>query len=204
MVFQPVVDTAEIDIIYSMNGVPVQNTFYAELPNGYVLSDLENLADGIDSQVQGTWKSQQVAEALYVRTEVRGLALENDLVVTDNTNAGPGVFVGAPVPNNVTISIKKVSPFTGRSARGRCFWIGIPHNQLTPANENVLEALYLADVVTAVDSIRVQINTLALWSPVLVSRFTGGLKRAAGKTFPWINSVSVDNVIDSHRGRLPA
>jgi len=203
MAFQSVPDTVEIDIIYTMNSVPAQNTFYAELVGGYVLANLVALAAGIDGQVQGTWKAQQVSEAVYLRTEVRGLAVENDITASDNTNTGAGGFVGAPMPNNVTLSVKKESGLTGRSARGRNYWIGIPHNQLTPADENLLEAVYVTAVEAAVDSIRTQINALAGWVPVLVSRFAGGSLRTTGVTFPWISTTCVDARIDTQRGRLP-
>ncbi len=203
MAFQPVPDTAEIDILYTLNGEPVQNVFYAELPGGYTLADLQALATVMDSQVQGTWKAQQVTEAVYVRVEVKGLAVLNDLIATANANAGPGVAVGAALPNNVTLAIKKSSGLTGRSARGRCYWIGVPRDKLSALDENFFIDPYVADVVTAVDSIRSSIDATPLWVPVLVSRFTGGVLRPVGITFPWISTVSVDAGVDTQRGRLP-
>lgn len=203
MAFQAVPDTVSIQIIYTQNAVFVQNSFYAELVGGYVLADLVALAAGIDGQVQGTWKAQQNPNAIYVRTEVRGLALENDITASDNTNAGPGVFVSEAVSNNVTLSVKKTSGLTGRSARGRTYWIGIPRTQLDPVNENLYLGAYVTAVEAAVDSIRTQINALPLWVPVLVSRFTAGLARPTGITFPWTGSTCVDNIVDTQRGRLP-
>jgi hypothetical protein len=203
MGFQAVPDTVAIDIIYSMNGETVQNVFYAELPGGYLLADLSALANVIDAQVQGTWKAQQVVEALYTRVEVRGLAVLNDFVATNSTNAGPGVAAGGAMPNNVTLAVKKSSGLTGRSARGRCYWIGVPNSQLLLANENELEPAYVDAVVVAVDSIRSSIDSTPLWVPVLVSRFTAGAERPEGVTFPWISSVAVDTRTDSQRNRLP-
>lgn len=203
MAFQKVVDTAEINIIYDQNGSIIQNVFYAELPGGYTLADLNALASVIDAQVQGTWKAQQNANAVYLRTEVRGLAVINDLLAINSLNAGPGVHVGGPFPNNVTFAVKKLSGLTGRSARGRCYWIGIPTGQIDPVDENNLLAPYVASVVAAVDSIRTSIDSAPLWSPVLVSRFLSGAARSEGVTFPWIGSTNVDLQFDTQRGRMP-
>ncbi len=202
MAFQPVTDTAEIDIIFTEHGETLQSVFYGELSGGYILSDLAVLAAAVDAQVQGTWKSQMAIEVAYLRTEVRGLAVENDLVATNNTNAGVGVLVAGALPNNVTLAVKKESGLTGRSARGRTYWIGGTQDRLKSTNENEWTTGYVASVVAAVDSMRGAINAAGLWNAVLVSRFSGGLPRAFGKTFPWISSVAVNEMVDSQRGRL--
>lgn len=203
MAFQKVTDTAAIHINYTQNGEAVQNTFYAKLLGGYVLSDLIALAANIDDTIEADWRPDQVAEAVYVETEVRGLAIENDLIARDNTGGGPGTLVSAPLPNNVTISIKKESGFTGRSARGRTYWIGAPRTELDAANENLFTATYLATVVENVDKVRIAIGNVGLWTAVLVSRFANGSQRTEGVTFPWITTSNVDLIVDSQRGRLP-
>lgn len=203
MAFQKVVDVAEIDIIYTQHGQTMQSVFYGRLPGGYLLADLTALAAGIDGQVQGTWKAQQVIEASYQRTEVRGLAVINDLVATNNVNAGVGTIVTGALPNNVTFVVKKQSGLTGRSARGRSYWMGSPADRLKTTDENEFLASYVTAVVAAVDSIRTQIAAIGLWEPVLVSRFSAGVPRSEGKTFPWISSVAVNEVVDTQRGRLP-
>ncbi len=203
MAFQAVPDTAEIDVIYTLNAVLVQNVFYAEFLGGYTLADLQALADVVDLRVGASWLSLQPPEAIYLRTEVRGLALPNDLLASQGLSGGPGTAIGASMPNNVTVSIKKTSGFTGRSARGRTYWIGIAGVELNPANENLLDSTFVANCVAAVGGIRADITTLPVWTPVLVSRFTAGVPRAFGKTFPWVGEVNVDLRVDTQRGRLP-
>lgn len=202
MAFQAVPDTVEISLIFTQNGVAVQNVFYAEREGGYELADLTALADAIDAQWQGTWRDQQPDEVDYLRTEVRGLAEEHDLLAVNDDSANSGTHVGDAMPNNVTFSVKKISGLTGRSARGRTYWIGVPRTELTAADENVIEAAYVAEMITSVDSIRSAIGGVGTWNPVLVSRFTGGAARSVGITFPWIGTVSVNNRVDTQRGRL--
>lgn len=203
MAFQSVPNTAEIDVIYTYNGETVQNVFYAEKSGGYNQSDIQELADEIDIAVGQNWTDIQPAEAVYDRTEVRGLDAENDLIATANTNAGPGIAVGSALPNNATFSVKKISGLTGRSARGRSYWIGIPTSELLASNENFLKTAFADEVVTEIGRIRTRINTTSTWEAVLVSRFAGGAKRAMGKTFPWTGVVKVNEVIDTQRSRLP-
>lgn len=202
MAFQPVIDTVEIDMIFTLNGIAAQNVFYAKLVGGYVMADLVALAAQIDVNWQGNWRSEQPLEVTYVKTEVRGLALQNDIATSDNTSTNPGADASAALPNNVTFAIKKESGLTGRSARGRTYWIGIPVNKLQAADENTLTAAYITAIVANVDTVRTSIIAVAGWTPVLVSRFTNKLPRAAGETFPWLTTTNVDNRVDTQRGRM--
>lgn len=202
MAFQAVVNAASIEVIYTLNNVTVENVFYAHAPLGYVLLDLQQLAGSVDGSVGAAWLNEQVVEAVYLRTEVRGLTLENDITATDNTSTGPGTDVSGALPNNVTFSIKKTSGQTGRSARGRSYWIGIPAGKLVAADENLLLTAYVSALVANLEVVRTGIQALPNWDAVLVSRFAGGVKRSVGKTFPWVGNVAVDERIDTQRTRL--
>ncbi len=204
MAFQPVPETAQIDMVYDFNGEVALNSFYARRPGGYAQSDLQALADKIDLAWAATFPQEQPPEVSYVRTDVRGLASINDLTATQNLSAGPGVHVGPSLPNNVTFSIKKNSGQTGRSARGRTFWIGVPRNEVGNPDENHLLSTWAANCVSDIDFIRIQIGTVGLWEAVLVSRFANGVKRTEGELFPWISTSNVDLVVDTNRGRLPS
>lgn len=203
MAFQPVADTAEIAMIFTNNGVTVQNVYYALRPGGYGQADLQALADVIDAIFLTTFMTEVTVECAYVRTEVRGLAVINDLIATQNAGAGIGTHIGAPTPNNCTFAIKKSSGLTGRSARGRTYWVNIPRQVLDATDENLVGAAWAAAVVANVDFVRIQIATVGLWQAVLLSRFTEGVQRPTGFTFPWLATSNVDLRVDTMRGRLP-
>lgn len=204
MAFQSVPDVAQIDIVFLQNGQTMQNSFYGFHPGGYSLVDLQALADDIDLAVDTVWLARLPDQCTYVRTDVRGLEFENDLVATQNANSGPGADVSAPLPNNVTFAIKKSSGLTGRAARGRTYWVAIPQNKLNASDENTLDATYINFIVASVDVIRTNIASVGTWEAKLVSRFLDGVKRDTGVTFPWLSTSNVNNVIDTQRGRLPA
>ncbi len=203
MAFQKVSNTVEINVLYTLNGEAVQNVFYAKFGGTYAQANLQSLADEVDITVNAFWLPEQPIEASYVRTEVRGLDKENDLTASANANAGPGLDPSPALPNNVTFSLKRSSAFSGRSARGRTYWIGIPTSRVQPGDENRLSAAFVTTLTTAVDKIREEINTVFLWDAVIVSRITGGLPRSEGMTFVWLSTVAVDDIVDTNRGRLP-
>lgn len=200
MAFQPVLNTAEITVAYLQNVKPISNTFHAERAGGYALADIQALAANVDALVAIHFLPLQSLNARYLRTEVRGLAVENDLFALDNTSEGDGLDLSEGLPNNVTLSVKKSSGLTGRSARGRVFFIGMPDNDLS-TNENQWAQTEADNVVLGVEAFRAGI-VQGGWVPVIVSRFTAGAPRAMGKTFPWLSTSIVDRDVDSQRGRL--
>ncbi len=203
MAFQSVPNTAEVDMIYTLNGVTVQNVFYAEHPGGYSEANLQALANAVDLAWPATFQPDQNAEVSYVKTEVRGLENQNDFVVESVVSAGVGTKVGVALPNNVTFAIKKTSGKTGRSARGRSYWIGVPKDELEASDENLIKSAYAAQIVADIDFIRSTIDGEGTWEAVLVSRFTNGAARTTGETFPWIGTTNVDLRVDTMRSRLP-
>lgn len=203
MAFQAVVNTVEINFIFTLNAQTVQNVFYAKFGGTYALANLQALADALGGKVGTDWLPLQAPETSFIRTEVRGLTVENDLFASSLVGAGPGEDVVEAYPNNVSFCVKKESGFTGRSARGRCYWIGIPQDKTSSPDENHVTDTYRDDVVDAVDAIRSRTNAEFNWDAVLVSRFAGGEKRSVGVTFDWASTIAVDNRIDTQRGRLP-
>lgn len=202
MAFQSVPETAEVVIRYTMNGESMVNVVHGRIVGGYTLGLLQQLADAVDVAVGLNFKPIQTFDAVYNDTTVRGLEFINDQVAIANVNAGAGSILTAGLPGNATISIKKGSSQTGRSARGRLYWIAMPRDNLA-ANDNQFQALDVVAVVAAVDAIRIAI-TGTPWSPVIVSRFSLGLKRPTGVTFFWTTTNAVNDNVDSARGRLQA
>ncbi|KKL06218.1 hypothetical protein LCGC14_2598240 [marine sediment metagenome] len=200
MAFQKVVDAAEIVIEYVGNAQVLKNVIHASKSGGYVLADLTALAVAVDANITAAWLGNQTQDVSYVQTIVRGLALENDLEAIDNTGAAAGGVLSKGLPGNVTLAIKRTSGLTGRSARGRLYWIGIPAAQLS-IDENVVDTTAVADIVSNVESMRASINA-TVWTPAIVSRFTNGVARSEGKLFTWTGSSAVNNNVDSQRRRL--
>lgn len=201
MVFQSVPETVEITVNAAIHGRNVQNTYHARRVGGYVLSDLENLAADVAVLVDEVMKPAWSTDTVFGSVEVRGLANENDFLVVDTSEAGAGTAAGAALPNNVAFAVRRLSGFTGRSARGRVFWYGLNANALSTA-ESVVTPTWRGIMVSAVDSVRELIASLSPWTPVIVSRYSGGEQRELGITFSWITTSSFSDRVDTQRGRL--
>lgn len=139
----------------------------------------------------------------YVRTDVRGLDLENDLTATANANAGVGGVASYCTPPNVAFAVSKKSGLTGRSARGRVYLAGFPVNgaYLFSSSSHQLTVAAAEAYRIHVDGFRNVINLLGVWDAVIVSRFNNGAKRTVAVTFPWTATTIHDRYLDTQRKR---
>jgi len=201
MAYQPVEDTAEIVIQATVNGVPVNNTFYARKPGGYTEGELAALAGAVSTHWGTNMRPLCSSAYVYVGCSVRGLANENDFQATSVAGAGVGAVAASPYPNNVAIAIKRSSGLTGRSARGRVYIGGIPVT-VSQTDENFLTQGHVDNVEAVLNGIRTVIAVLG-WIEVILSRYVDGLKREAGLTFAVTNYQATDLRVDTRRDRLP-
>jgi len=200
MPFQRVPNTAEIVIRGTLGGQNVVNTFYAEFSGGYDQSDLDELANQVDDWVNDEWLPIISNKYTYNSTDVRGLDQEFDLTSSNNDSTGVGAISGDAVPNNVTLSIKRRSNFTGRGARGRIFVAGIPEDAVdTPNHISDAFATAMEDALNAMQGYLTTANAVG----VIVHRISGGTPLATAVVFTLIEWVVMDQVIDSMRRRLP-
>jgi len=111
-----------------------------------------------------------------------------------------GTNGGSAMPNNVAACISLKSTSRGRSARGRSYICGIPNEALIAPSE--INTTYQA-ALEAAWSDALSAGADDGWTPVVASRFTGGVARTTGVTFPIVTIAMFDNVLDSQRRRLP-
>lgn len=201
MAFQKVPETADVSVIHTCNGVTVQNSVAARKVGGYNTADLSSLANIVDQYYAANVLPYLSAALIYVKTEVRGLDDINDQVVENVDGSGFGGIASNPLPNNVSYVIKRLSGLTGRSARGRLYIPGIPENA-RQTDENYITSAFNISMVGGWDSIRSAIGAVG-WVPVIVSRYSEGVKRAEGVTFVWNATSNTDLRLDTRRGRLP-
>jgi hypothetical protein len=135
----------------------------------------------------------------FVSVTVRGLELENDTVVVSTAAAGLGAQASTPLPNNAAFVITKRSLQTGKSARGRFYWGGIPQNALgsvVTITQGFADGL--VEMLEALLALLQAIN----WVLVIVSRYSNGVKRTEGLTFQIASFEARNTLLDSQRGRL--
>jgi len=203
MAFQRVPNTAEISVIYELCGFQLQNTYHAYSVTGYVQADLDFLAAQIDTVPVTGMLADQSDHLDYIRTDVQGLDAENDLKSSNNNHAGPGSVNVWAMPNQVSFCVAKLSGYSGRTARGRVYVIGIPSSYTlhTDGTTNLITSAARAAYEGHVDAFRTTIESIGIWDAVIVSRYHNGSKRAEATTIKWTTTTSNSNKLATMRRR---
>lgn len=203
MAFQAVPDTASVELRMSQNGKNIEMTFY-QTNGGVIDEDALSALASTYADWYAEFASIQMSSAVVGR-EVYARSLETEIApqFTDLSILGvAGAGSGTPLPNNNAIAIKRVSGLTGRSSRGRVFYPGLASTNLQ-ANENFVTQEHVNAILTNMGELQNAVVALG-WTPVILSRYNNGSKRATGVTFPIFGWSVSDLRVDSRRSRLPA
>jgi hypothetical protein len=200
MAFQPVPLVAEAVITFKVSGFDTKNVFHFKYATEPTAGQLQTLAETV-----GDWAHDELlplagADCQYVETTTRSLSASTSYQGIHTTGAGDSGHASACLPNNVTKAFTIRSAQIGRNARGRFFFAGIATDVLV-ARDYVAQG-WVDDVVDVLEILKIAVEALA-WAWVIVSRYTGGVKRTNGITFD-VTSFGVSNLTtDSMRSRLP-
>lgn len=104
-----------------------------------------------------------------------------------------------PMPNNVTVAIKKATGQSGRSYHGRTYYIGLTRAQ---TNFNKLTTLFQGQLRDAFDALRNPGSGLFAPQLCVLSEVTGGNWRPQGIA-TIVTGIAVDITLDNQRRRLP-
>lgn len=201
MAFQSVPATAEAVIRGVQNSRILTMTHYAKVAVAYDEEDLQAYADAMDEWFSTDMLPLLSTEYVYESTVVRGLEQENDLTAIADAGAGAGEKAGSSYPANCAVVLKRLSGFTGRSARGRVYLAGISQADKA-SDENFVNGAAVQAWVDAHNNITAYLGS-TVWNQVIVSRYSGGSKRFQGVTFAITAWDFTDARIDSRRDRLP-
>ncbi len=200
MPFQAVPDCAQAVIRCNRNSQEMVNVLHFHHSAGYGQTDINNLAADIDASVGSHYVIAMAPSVGYLSTDVKGLALVNDLTHSVATNAGAGSMSGVDnLPSNVTWVATLRSAFTGRSARGRFYTM--PFTDLGLASINAVTSTFATAIIAFLEDVQARVTTNG-WEMVVVSRFHNKTPRDPGIFFPITDIVARNLLTDSQRGRL--
>jgi hypothetical protein len=202
--FVPSPDTCSVELVYGINGLYCENTFYVRGPSdGFwdtaALADIALVFEG--------WFNTELSDRLstdltLASIKAREMASETGHYYERLPFASYGRVASPALPNNVSIAVSLRTGFVGRSNRGRNFLVGIPESKVVG---NSADASWCNDVLNNYDTL---LSTLVAHSPslslVVYSRRSGGAWRSVASTPEVNNVVFTDTVIDSQRRRLHA
>jgi len=199
MAFIPVLNTVEAHLRFTQGGAPAENVVHLERTGGYTQSDLDTLSLALADFAADDMLPVMHNQTVFVEVYVKGMASQADLQSTDTTHAGESGAVSLPQAANVSKAFTLRSGLTGRSQRGRMFWIGMSSNFLT--NPNTVTQGFVDDVIGILEALKALVEALG-WVWVIVSKYTNGAPRTTGQKTP-IAGFGVSGLdADSMRSRL--
>lgn len=200
MAFIPVTNTLEVAIQATLAGEQCVNTFQFRRDVTWGAVDAEALCNDIASLWETFTETWLYATYVFSGVAYRGLRTASDItgvVAVAPVTGG----AGAPsLPNNVAISIARVTGLAGRSFRGRVYIPVTAAENL--ATTNTISPTFGTACIALLNAVR-DAGDADDWTHVVVSKQTGGAPRVTGVTTPITNYSIRDYVTDSMRRRLP-
>lgn len=194
---------ARAEMRYTWDNQEVENTLWFHNAIPWTITGLDMLTEALEEWRAAELRLQQstavVCREIYARVWVDDPAPAATRLVLVNPS---GAVVSASLPNSVTIAVKFSTPFTGRSTRGRNFFIGLTETDVTA---NVVASVKLADIQQVYANLQSYVDTYfgGDVQHSVASLYSAGLPRAAAVSYP-VTAYSVTNaVVDSQRRRLP-
>lgn len=196
--FIPVPNVAKLTMGYRMNDSDMMNVHYFEKSGGWNASSIEQLA----VEAAAAWGAHLSAlqpAALTLRTATALSLFEPDSNVFELPVSSEGTRPGEILPGNVTLAVKFLTGFSGRSRRGRMFWLQLVEDDV--ANDTV-DAEFLEDLLNGIAQFFQAIETaITGTNHVVVSYCQDGLWLTEGETTV-VNGYTSEGIVDSQRRRL--
>lgn len=193
-------NVAEVTMQFKQDGQYLYNKHHFYDDAGFDEGRLNNLGTAIrewwDTNLKGQCNNLCTLEAITVRDLSEAAGLE--IAVTTGLPL-VGANPNNSVPNSVTVAVKKATGRAGRSYHGRTYHVGLGSNQYTANTVNATAVTFLRDAYTLLmDPLGLTFETKLC----VLSEVQGGNWRPTGIA-TIVTGISVDNVIDNQRRRLP-
>jgi hypothetical protein len=185
---------------FTQAGQQVANQFYCQFPTQPDRNDLLALGQVINDWWEDFMKPLQATAVALVKIELTDLTQEFGEQQTFTTGLPQtGNMSGTALANHVTLSVKLATGFSGRSQRGRQYFIGLTSEQMLDPNHITLSTITaLQDCYSAlIDAVHD-----AGWTLVIASFYTDGARRDTAQLKEVISS-HANQTVDSQRRRLP-
>lgn len=200
MAFVPAPNIIQVELRASKALVNVENRWFINTFHEPTAADMLAIAIAINPQIVADWLPLLPTDLVFREMHQRSLHTANGIERSDAFSPlNVGTAAGEPLPNSNTICASLRSLFSGRSARGRLYWMGLTIDQVTT---NQVNALVLNDIQDAIRNTRNAISALGFqWT--LVSFISNGVPRPGGPVyFIMQDAIFVDARVDSQRGRM--
>lgn len=194
-------NTVKVCLRFNQQGQETCNVFHVDVAAEPVEETLKDVGaivrDWWIANLRAVTANQTSLQAVEV-TDVSGPSEDGVIITSGLPSAGTGT--GEPMPNNVTVATKLVSGFTGRSRRGRKFFVGMQETQTQTGGQLITTTLQIALNAAYQALITALVNEG--WQLVINSVTANGVPRAVGLNTP-VTAALTELTVDSMRRRLP-
>jgi len=199
--FIPAPNTASVEFIYQNGSEINENVIHVQKGSPFTLAQLQALRNTCNAWDASTLNGARWSGASLYRIRTR--ALDTPSSPTEDfflPTPRPGAVGGTGAPLGCAFCVKLSTGLAGRSFRGRWYQgnMGMS-NILDPGH---VTAGFQAGMVGGLGILLTNL-TAAGYTWVVTSFYNGGAWRTTAVNTPITGAVSVDNVLDAQRRRLP-
>jgi hypothetical protein len=202
MAFVPAPNCVQVEILATKDGQQIENRFIIDVLTTPTPTIVDAVANLVNNWTQATYFDHIVSTVTLRGVQATDIsAIDGSQVFIAPTGPFTGALGGPAMPNEVTLCMQLKTPARGRSARGRCYILGLARSDVT--GENTFWDTRAADLIADFNTL-LGLITAAGWSWVILSRVSGGVPRPGGPVvYPVTSFAFIDLVVDSMRRRKP-
>lgn len=201
MPFVPATNVVSAQMVYTQQGQFVENVYHVQFPAAPTPSTMNTVAAAFVSWFNVTQKTTVNVNVNLVKVLMTDLSSVNAGGVEYTTGLPiAGASAGTESPMNVTVAIKFLTGFRGRSYRGRIYHVGLVEGSYSGST---LGAGSLTTLKTTYDTLRTNIAGLAGGYGLVVLSRRENKNWRINAVATLITAVDVDATLDSQRRRLP-
>lgn len=167
----------------------------------WTVEELTEVAEAIEAWETASARPWRTSAVSLFRISCRDISTQfGNILEYDVVPAISGQLAGLPLPNNVTFCVSYRTTLSGRSNRGRHYWIGLNETQVTGDTIGGDHANGIRDALRTLN----QTVLGALGCQLcIVSRQVNGVARTTAQVTNVSNIFYTDTLIDTQRRRLP-
>jgi len=199
MAFVAAPNIVQVEIRATKANIAIENRIHVNVLHQPTAADLTNIETALATVINADWPALLPSDVTIRELFQRSLHLPNDISKTTSFG-GPlvGVANGEPLPNQNTLCAKLTTGFTGRSARGRLYWLGLSIDQV---DSNQVLGGVANSIQQALRNMRNAL-TAASYVWTVVSFQTNNAPRVGGPVYFTVqDAVFTDLQVDTQRGR---
>lgn len=201
MAFIPAVNAALVTLVFKheVNNKIAVNTLWFECTIDPGNAQLADLYEMVEMWATDAWSPLAVNDWRLNQIRVRNMTTENGAEYSGNPLI-PGLINADPMPSNVTISVSFRTGLSGRSFRGRNYFVGLPR---TAVIDDDISPTAITNINDGYEGLIAQVSG-SDWTWVVASFQTDGAPRASALLTPVTHVLVVDSELDHQDRRLRA